>query len=405
MNAHVHWLLTTGRFASDPAALLSGLANRLCEDGLDVIRMNLQPRTLHPEISVMLYVWRPREGRSELRDTAAVVETTRAQHEFGTVQVTALGHTATVPDAFRTSPFHAIQNGASRVRSRLATDADAYTYPIMRDLAAAGATDYVAWPLRLGDGTISYFSLATGKPGGLTDAELEGLESLLDPLAMCIESHLGRHVAQSLLRTYLGTNPGDAVLAGRVRRGDIERVEAAIWFSDLRGFTSASSTLDPAELVAWLNEYFSAMARPVAQHHGEILKFIGDAILAIFPVTSERSRGAACEAALQAAAAGNEELDALNNRRAARNLAPLSHGIGLHVGEVMYGNIGADRRLDFTVIGQAVNVASRIESLCGKLGRRTLASADLAVLAGGPLSPVGTFELKGLPGSQVVYSL
>jgi adenylate cyclase len=297
MNAHVHWLLTTGRFASDPAALLSGLANRLCEDGLDVIRMNLQPRTLHPEISVMLYVWRPREGRSELRDTAAVVETTRAQHEFGTVQVTALGHTATVPDAFRTSPFHAIQNGASRVRSRLATDADAYTYPIMRDLAAAGATDYVAWPLRLGDGTISYFSLATGKPGGLTDAELEGLESLLDPLAMCIESHLGRHVAQSLLRTYLGTNPGDAVLAGRVRRGDIERVEAAIWFSDLRGFTSASSTLDPAELVAWLNEYFSAMARPVAQHHGEILKFIGDAILAILPVTSESSRGAACEAA------------------------------------------------------------------------------------------------------------
>jgi len=405
MDAHVHWLLTAGRFAEDPATLLSGLARRLCDDGLDLVRLNVQPRTLHPEISIILYVWRPREASSELRGTARVVEASRSEHEFGTVQEIALGHETVLSDAFRASPFYAIKEGAPRVRARITPDAASYEFPILRDLAASGATDYVAWPLRLGDGSVSYFSLVTRKPGGLTDAELERLEALLDPLALCVEVHLARHVARSLLRTYLGTNPGDAVLAGHVRRGDVERVEAAIWFSDLRGFTQASSTIDPGELVAWLNEYFSAMARPIAQHGGEILKFIGDAILAIFPVEPDRPRDAACAAALEAAAAGNAELAALNGRRVARGLPELRHGIGLHVGEVMYGNIGADRRLDFTVIGQAVNLASRIESLCGKLGRHTLASADLAALAGGALSPVGTFELKGLPGSHVVYGL
>jgi adenylate cyclase len=222
---------------------------------------------------------------------------------------------------------------------------------------------------------------------------------------MCVEIHLRGHVARSLLHTYLGRGPGEAVLAGRVRRGDVERMEAAIWFSDLRGFTQASTSIAPAELVAWLNEYFSALAKPVADSGGEILKFIGDAILAVFPVTAERSRAAACEAALRAAVSANAELDALNVRRAARGLPELAHGIGLHVGEVQYGNIGADRRLDFTVIGRAVNMASRIESLCGKLGRRTLATGDLASLAGGGLAPVGTYELKGMPGEHVVYGL
>jgi adenylate cyclase len=195
------------------------------------------------------------------------------------------------------------------------------------------------------------------------------------------------------------------VLAGRVCRGDIVLMEAAIWFSDLRGFTQASTTIEPTELVAWLNEYFGAVAQPVEENGGEILKFIGDAMLAVFPVTQERSRAGCCEAALRAAVSGNAALDALNARRVARGHPELQHGIGLHVGNVEYGNIGADRRLDFTVIGQAVNLASRIESLCGKLGRRTLASAELAALAGGGLTPVGAFELKGLPGQHLVHGL
>jgi adenylate cyclase len=406
MDPHLDWLLATGRSSPSLAALLSGLAMRLCGDGLDLLRLNVQPRTLHPQISMMVYLWRPREARPEMRSDANVVDNEHVQVEFGVVHEVALAHGWQEVDAFRESPFHRIYDGgAARVRSRIAPGATEFEFPILRDLAAAGATDYVAWPLRLSDGTVSAVSLVTCKPGGFTEAEIERLESLLDPLAMCVELHLQKRVARVLLQTYLGSGPGEAVLGGRVRRGDVERMEAAIWFSDLRGFTQASSTIDPGELVAWLNEYFSAVAAPVGQHGGEILKFIGDAMLAVFPVTAERSRAEACRAALSAAVAGNAELDALNLRRAERGLPELAHGIGLHVGDVLYGNIGADRRLDFTVIGQAVNLASRIESLCGRVGRRTLASADLALLAGGDLSPVGSFERKGIPGSHAIYGL
>jgi adenylate cyclase len=405
MDTTLHWLLTAGRFAAGPVELLSGLAERLCADGLDLLRVNVVPRTLHPQIGMMLYVWRPREAPDELRKSANVVESAFTPSTFGLVQEVALAHGWSEVEAFRQSPLHVIYNGTPRVRARIVAGARDFEFPILKDLAAAGATDYVAWPLRLGDGTVSAITLTTRRPGGFTDAELEKLEALLDPLAMCVEIHLRGHVARSLLHTYLGRGPGEAVLAGRVRRGDVERMEAAIWFSDLRGFTQASTSIAPAELVAWLNEYFSTLAKPIADGGGEILKFIGDAILAVFPVTAERPRAAACEAALRAAVSANADLDALNVRRVARGLPELAHGIGLHVGEVQYGNIGADRRLDFTVIGRAVNMASRIESLCGKLGRRTLATEDLASLAGGGLAPVGTYELKGMPGEHAVYGL
>jgi adenylate cyclase len=410
MNPNVHWLLATGRFAHSPAAVLTGLAKRLAADGLDLLRINFQPRTLHPEIAMKLYVWRPHEVASELRSTAQVVERSETPQDFGIVQEIAIGYLApgrdaTDTDAFRVSPFFAIYDGAPRVRARIEAGATSFAFPILKDLAAAGATDYAAWPLRLGDGTVCAISFTTRKNGGFTDSELAQLESLLDPLAMCLEVHLRKHVARSLLHTYLGHDPGEAVLAGRVRRGDVEQTEAAIWFSDLRGFTTISGAIPPAELVAWLNDYFGAVARPVEENGGEILKFIGDAMLAVFPVAGERSRAGACKAALRAAMAGNAALDELNTMRAAGNLPELQHGIGLHVGTVEYGNIGAPQRLDFTVIGQAVNLASRLESLCGRIGRRTLASSELAGLADGELSPVGEFELKGFPGKHAVYGL
>lgn len=404
MDTRVRWLLETGRFADGTAALLSGLGKLLCAEGLDVTRMSIQPLMLHPEIEMVVYLWRRREARSELRADAPVVEMASASVDFGLAQEIAMGFGGTDTDAFRSSPIYLIFTGAPWVRARIDPAATDVPFPIIRDLRAAGATDYVAWPLRMSDGAVCSFSLTTQKPGGFTDADLDGLRALLDPLAMCVEIHVQRRVARALLHTYLGRGPGEAVLAGRVRRGDVERMEAAIWFSDLRGFTQASTSVEPAALVAWLNEYFCALAGPIAAHGGEILKFIGDAVLAVFPVTPERSTATACRAALSAAGEADGALDALNLDRRGRGLPPLAHGIGLHVGEVQYGNIGADRRLDFTVIGQAVNLASRIESLCGKLGRSMLASEELARLAEAPLSPIGTFELKGIPGQQVVYA-
>jgi adenylate cyclase len=408
MTSHTDWLLSTARFAPSIGRLLSGLARRLCDDGFDLTRMNVQPATLHPEIAMMLYVWRSSEQSVEANKSANLVLNRTMRQDFGLIQEIGLGHREVgkdiyEADAFRASPLFKLHSGAPIVRARIPPHATSFEYPILKDLAAVGATDYVAWPLKFSDGTRSYFSLTTRREGGFSDAQIAELEAMLDPLAMCVEIHVRAHIARSLLHTYLGRGPGEAVLAGSVQRGDVRELEAALWFSDLRGFTSASSTLPADALVALLNRYFGILAKPITAHDGEILKFIGDAVLAVFPVTEARSRADACAAALRAAVAANAELDALNADRAAQALPPLEHSIGLHVGTVEYGNIGANRRLDFTVIGQAVNIASRIESLCASLGRRTLASAEVAALTDGDLRVVGTFELKGLQGEYVVH--
>jgi adenylate cyclase len=406
MDPILRWLLTKGRFAPDTSALLMGLARQLCDAGFDLLRANIQPRTLHPEVEFMIYVWRRQTAPTELAPEARVVDETIQHGEFGVVQAVTLAHGRLQSKAFLASPLYALYMGKPSVRALLVKDAPNYEYPILRDLASAGGTDYAAWPLRLSDGTVdAFFSVTTRKAAGFTDDDLARLEALVEPLAACVEVYLRGHIARSLLRTYLGRDPGEAVLAGHVTRGDVTRHEAAIWFSDMRGFTQVSSAIAPTDLVSWLNDYFDAVAKAIGEHGGEILKFIGDAILAVFPVTAERSRADACATAVRAALAANAELDALNATRAGQGLPELAHGIGLHVGEVQYGNIGARGRLDFTVIGQAVNLASRIESLGGKLGRRTLASKELATLSGAAFTQVGAFELKGIPGEQAVFGI
>lgn len=230
------------------------------------------------------------------------------------------------------------------------------------------------------------------------------LRVALDAFVHVLSPLVWAHAARTLLGTYLGQATAARVLAGRVQRGDVEEIDAAIWFSDLRGFTPLTASVDAPTLVAWLNEYFGVVAAEIVRHDGEILKFVGDAILAVWPVTAERSREVTCREALAAALDANAALDRLAASRAERGLAPLEHGIGLHVGAVQYGNIGAEGRLDFTVIGTAVNTASRLESACSKLGRRIAASAAFAACAGGGLVHVADVELKGLTEPHAVFA-
>jgi adenylate cyclase len=191
-----------------------------------------------------------------------------------------------------------------------------------------------------------------------------------------------------------------------VQPGDVSSIEAAIWFSDLRGFTQLSSQLETRALIATLNDYFAAISVPIAENGGEILKFIGDAVLVIFPVTEKRNAAAACSAAVAAAIAAGKTLDTLNLGRKTKNLPPLSHGIGLHFGRAEYGNIGAPGRLDFTVIGSDVNQASRVEGLCGKLGYRLLATQDVAKqVPENPWKSLGDQELKGIARAIEVFAL
>ena len=396
------FLLAKGRFLPSLPVLIDELCGRLNALGMDLVRVNLEVRTLHPEVGIELVLWGPPGKPPFLGPSpqAKPIESFVLTH--GTVLQVALVHGVLASAAFFKSPmFHIVEEGKDEVRCRVGPDPEPGEYPVLSDLRASGCTDYLAVGLAFLDGARSPLTLATRKPGGFTDSDLDRIRAMVPALSLCVDTHASRAVTRSLLRTYLGGEPGERVLAGRIRRGDVERIDAAIWFSDLRGFTERSTAVDPLVLVEWLNAYFGAIVPPIEAEGGEILKFVGDAVLAVFPVTAERSGEMACSAALRAARAANRAVGELEVRRG----ESFAHGIALHMGEVQYGNIGAERRLDFTVIGPAVNLASRVEGLCGRLGCRTLATEAVQRLAGEPLAEVGNFELKGVTGLQRIYAV
>ena len=269
-------------------------------------------------------------------------------------------------------------------------------YPILADLRRDGFTDYLVVPLAFSDGTHKALTCASKAPGGFVPDQVAQIEAAAGKLAPALEIVTLRRTATTLLDTYVGPSAGRKVWQGQIRRGHLDTIRAVIWFSDLRGFTALSERLAGDETVTLLNAYFGAAVDAVTRGGGEVLKFIGDAVLAIFPLTGDdqntvaRALGAAREAQAAFAAA-----------RAAGQ--PIEVGVGLHLGDVLYGNIGGAARLDFTVIGPAVNFASRIEGLCAQLREPILLSADVAALAGDALQSAGTFDLKGVAGRHAVY--
>lgn len=406
LPALVQWLVFEALPTATTVELLNGFAQRLCQAGFELIRVNLQTRPLSPQAASVDYVWRPGQPCAEPLSGVAVV--VQEQHAFdgGSVQVTALSHGSFQSEVFRTSPFFpVIVGGEVELRRQLELGQTSFDFPILKDLAEQGATGYLTLPVQFYGGATSAISFATRKIGGFTEAQVGVLRDSRRPLVLALSPRLGAHTMGTLLGAYLGPKTAELVLAGAIERGNVQEIDAAIWFSDLRGFTPLSAGIEPAMLIAWLNDYFGAVGRAIAQHDGEILKFMGDAILAVWPVSDSRTREATCRAALDAAQAANAELDALNLAREKSGFPALQHGIGLHVGRAQYGNIGAEGRLDFTVIGPAVNTTSRLEGLCAKLSRRVIASAEFNHCAEGGLTSLGLAELKGVPGSQEVFGV
>jgi len=223
-------------------------------------------------------------------------------------------------------------------------------------------------------------------------------------LTRLIEIHTLRATAVDLLDTYVGHDAGARILNGQIRRGMSESLHAAIWYCDLRDFTAMSEKVGREEIVASLDSYFETMAAAVQESGGEILKFIGDAMLAIFPVDEEQGVQDAATKALTAAAVAEHGMAALNAKRVEEGRPALDYGLSLHIGEVMYGNIGAADRLDFTVIGPAVNLASRVEALCRITGRRPLMTEPFRRAAGVETEPMGRFSLRGVSEEQEVFS-
>lgn len=287
-----------------------------------------------------------------------------------------------------------IQDGAEEVRERLEQDPTlGRKHTLYDEMRAKGLTDYVAWPLLHTLGKRHLVTFATDRPGGFDGAHIAGLKKLLPVLALVSEIRIKNRLARTLLETYVGSHAGELILAGATRRGTGTTVRAAIMICDLRDFTKISDNWPRDDVIDLLNDYFDAMSEPIARHGGEILKFIGDGLLAIFPLSQPN----ACANLLHAVTEARQAMAALNERNNGTGRAPLNYGIGVHVGDVMYGNIGSSSRLDFTVIGPAVNMASRLEALTKTIGRKVLLSRAFADLVENEfaLEHVGQHEVRG----------
>ena len=377
----VDWLIDGARSQPMAQEVLTELCERLSAAGLPLWRAVVFVRTLHPQIVGRRFIW--------LVGTGTVV----TEGAFDLLE----------RDVFRNSPMaHVIETGEA-FRRRLADPDYPLDYPILDDLRKEGVTDYVVSPLHFTNGEIHFAAWATQQPGGFTDEEVDVIRSIVAPLARVAEIRAWYRVAGNLLATYVGTNAGERVLAGHIRRGDTEAIHAAIWLSDMRGFTRLADSLPPQALVDLLNRYFDCQVPAILDHGGEVLKFMGDGLLAIFPIGSETNSAAICARALQAGRAARGEIAKLQTTEG--NTNETRFGLALHVGDMLYGNIGSGNRLDFTCIGPAVNLAARLEKLAGRLGRTILASQDFASHCSDNFEPLGRFAVAGFAAEQTVFGL
>jgi adenylate cyclase len=282
-------------------------------------------------------------------------------------------------------------------------------FPLMAELAAGGITDYLALPLG-GTATLhNAMTMGTTAAGGFTDDQVAGLLHLYRLFALHVEGHIMRRIAENISAAYLGAEAGRKVLDGAIRRGAGESLRAIIWVSDLRGFTALSDRLAGPDMLAVLNAYFERMAGAVLAGGGDVLKFMGDGMLAVFPFSDDGGGQAAARRALTAAEAALAALAAMNRDpppeiAGLEGWKPLGTGIALHEGEVFFGNIGAPERLDFTVIGPAVNEAARVEALTKALGQPILLTAPVVRRLSRPLRSLGSHALRGVGGAMELFA-
>jgi adenylate cyclase len=377
------WLIDGARSAPRAEDVMQELCDRLFACGIPLWRAAVFVRTLHPHVTGRRFLW---------------------QHG-SRVHVGELPFEDLDTAKYRDSPVVKVTSLAASLRRRLESAGDAAEFDVLRELYADGATDYLASPLFFTDGSIQVATWATKNPGGFSDAHIAGLEAVVAPLARVAEIRALRRTAGNLLDTYVGNLTGERILAGRIRRGDTESIHAAIWLSDMRGFTRLAEIVPPREMISLLNRYFDCQVPAILEHGGEVLKFMGDGLLAVFPVDGSVAVSQVCAGVLSAACEACKQVAALGDSTAMEGLERVRFGLALHVGDVLYGNIGGGARLDFTCIGPAVNLAARIEKLAGKLGRAVLASDEFASHCSARLEPAGSFPLQGSPKERMVFGL
>ena len=376
------WLVDGARSAPNPPRMMAETCERMVAAGLPLWRVGVFVRTLHPDIAGRNLIWRP----------GTEVEVGSANYDMLTSA------------EFLNNPLAIVFAEVREVRSRM-DGPDSRRFPLFDELRAEGVTDYIALPLLTMDGSAHASSWTTRQPGGFTDEQLKAIRDLIPPLARLIEATQLRFKSSILLDTYVGNRAGGRILGGQIRRGHAETMDAVIWLSDLRGFTALSDRLPAETMIDILNQYFDCQVSSIAAHGGEVLKFMGDGLLAVFPIdeyVGDASK--ACAQVLEAACEARANVEAMQFA-IGETVERFRFGVALHVGRVLYGNIGGGNRLDFTCIGPAVNLAARLEKIAGRLHRTVVASAAFANACPDPLQDLGEFPVAGFSKAQRVYGL
>lgn len=368
-SAIVDWLVGEARVSGDPAAIAEGFCRRLVAAGVPLLRARFAQSTANPLLVAWGVIWTPSAGATPY-----------------TIDFETLGTAA-----WFGSPFQHVTERREPFRRRLLHLHPATDHPVLHEMAALGGTDYLAVPVVYGNDIRQVWSFVALGEAGFSDAAVALIASLVDALAAAFEPIAMRRSTASLLEAYLGRGPASGVLAGRHRRGDYTLIEAAILLTDLRGFTARSEEEGIEATLAVLGRYFDAVVGAVHGQAGDVLKFIGDAVLAIFP-TEAAGASAACHAALDAVTEARARLD-----------PEIAFVSVLHLGELAYGNIGSPDRLDFTVVGAAVNRCARLEGLAKAMGEEVVASAEFVAAAGVAATALGMHAVRGVAEPIAVY--
>ena len=399
VDLHI-WAVTQGLRGAAAEDLFDGYCQRLIAERLPLWRAYVAMETLHPQWAGYGCLW--------LRERNAIGPE-RYAHPSGEDTIWLASPLRNLTDR--------AENGEPNpwMRRRLEAGPDQRDFKALEEFFEQGGTDYVAYLFVYGEGhgrdrsqgSGIIYSFVSDRRGGFDEDDLTVLRATLPALSLAMKAHAGHVIASGLLGTYLGEDAGARVHAGAVTRGSVESLRAVIWYADIRGFTRISDSVPGAVVVALLNDIFEALAAALRERGGQVLKFVGDAMLAIFPVTSA-DQGQVCRRALDAAIEAARNLDAVNASRASAGLPGAAVDLALHLGEVLYGNVGATDRLDFTVIGPAVNETARIEALCEPLGRTLLVSPEFAAAASGGdirLTSLGPHALRGVREAKEIFAL
>jgi adenylate cyclase len=388
------WLTEAALAGKSETELLDGLCQRALEAGLPIARAVIIIDTLHPVYEGRAFYWRREAGQ--------------AQTELLEYGPSSEGKVA--ENWRRSALFHLLQTGRSLLRVRFHAG-ETTDFPTIAQMHDEGMTDVAAMITRFAAGAIGemdslYSYWATDRPHGFEDAQMEAIAGLMPVLALAVKCVSLARIAGTLVETYLGRDAGRRVLKGLIRRGVADRISAVLWYSDLRGFTRITDQSPPEQIIPLLDDYAEAVISAIDDNGGDVLKLIGDGTLAIFTAVSSEH---ACCAALAAHNVLQDRVAELNRRRADASLAITQVYLGLHIGEVFFGNIGSHTRLDFTVVGPAVNEVARIAAMCRSVERNVLLSqafADaLPRLERGRLVSVGRYALRGVEHPQELFTL